>query len=246
MTNIVTPAIIFSGCAERMKMGYFAIFLFVWCTLVFDILAYWAWAPNGWFFAMGGYDTAGGMAVEIACGFSTLALSIAMGPRKVRYEGVVNGPLLLIGGAILWFGWLGFNSGSVGGANARACNAAFVTHLSASMAAGVWMICDKVYRKKISATGVICGGVAGLVVATPAAGFIQPPSALAIGAVAAVGCYITTIWRRRFVDDTFDAFSFHGICGFTGMLLTGVFASKDIIALDGIIAPGGWIDNHYK
>ncbi|CAL6052730.1 Ammonium_transporter [Hexamita inflata] len=248
MFAVITPAIIFSGAAERIKMGPFMIILFVWATIVYDPIAYWTWNPNGWFFKNGGLDTAGGMPVETASGFASLAMALALGPRKNKTKGSINTPMVSLGGAILWFGWIGFNAGSVGGANARAANAAFVTHLSGSVAAATWMLLDWILHKKCGVLSIVNGAVAGLVCITPACGYIQPASALAFGVVSAVASFTAFRWRKRFVDDPFDAFACHGISGFIGMLLTGVFAEKKVIDVDlstPSLIKGGWIDHNY-
>ena len=245
MFAIVTPAIIFSGGAERLKMGPFVIFLVIWSTIVYDIIAYWAWAPNGWFRVLGGMDFAGGMAVETASGFSSLAVALALGPRKKRAKGSTNAPMVILGGALLWFGWIGFNAGSEGAANARASNAAMVTHLTACVAAATWMLCEYILHKKVGNVALINGAVAGLVCVTPAAGYILAPSCLALGVVSGVACYCMSKLRKRFADDSFDAFAVHGVAGFLGLLLTGIFAEKDIISLDGTATEGGWIDRHF-
>ncbi|CAL5978504.1 Ammonium_transporter [Hexamita inflata] len=248
MFAVITPAIIFSGAAERIKMGPFMIILFVWATIVYDPIAYWTWSPSGWFMKLGGLDTAGGMAVETASGFASLAMALALGPRKNKTKGSINTPMVSLGGAILWFGWIGFNAGSIGAANARAANAAFVTHLSGSVAAATWMLCDWILHKKVGVLSIVNGAVAGMVCITPACGYVQPASALAFGVVSAVATYTAARWRKRFADDPFDAFACHGVSGFIGMLLTGVFAEKKVIDL-GLAIPsavkGGWIDHNY-
>ncbi|CAL6013045.1 Ammonium_transporter [Hexamita inflata] len=161
---------------------------------------------------------------------------------------------LRVPSTLQWFPQVAPSSGSVGlvsmpvgGANARAANAAFVTHLSGSVAAATWMLLDWILHKKCGVLSIVNGAVAGLVCITPACGYVQPASALAFGVVSAVASFTAFRWRKRFVDDPFDAFACHGVSGFIGMLLTGVFAENKVINVDGIDLgyKGGWIDHHY-
>lgn len=233
MFAIITPALVFSGGAERLKLGWYMIFLFVWATLVYDPIAYWAWGVNGWWRNLGGLDYAGGMPVETAGGFASLAVALALGPRKIKNKGGTNVPIVILGGALLWFGWIGFNAGSAGNASARAANAAFVTNLAGAVGAGTWMVCEYILHGKLGSMGLINGAVAGMVCITPGAGYVQAPCALIYGVLPGILCYIVSKLRKKFVDDAFDAFAVHGVAGFLGLCLNGFFAEKDVMALDG-------------
>eukprot|EP00727_Mastigamoeba_balamuthi_P004684 m51a1_g14213 putative ammonium transporter (484) ;mRNA; r:169484-171492 len=255
MFATVTPAIVFSGAAERIKMLPYMIFVLIWGTVVYDFIAYWAWAQNGWFRQIGGLDYAGGMAVETASGFASLGLARALGRRKKQESDINNAPFIVLGTAFLWFGWIGFNAGSALGANQRAAAAAMNTHFTACIAGGVWMVCHYLHTKKWSVVAVCEGAVAGLVCATPAAGYIDIHSCLAFGFVSGTVCFFATHLNKLLkVDDTFMAFACHGTAGFLGMLLTGIFADKDIIRTDGVTCtyndtplcqPGGWVNRRF-
>ena len=153
--------------------------------------------------------------------------------------------MVVLGGALLWFGWVGFNAGSEGACNARASNAAFNTHFTACVAASFWLLCDFLRTKKLSSISLINGAVAGMVIITPAAGYIEPASCWALGAVAGIVCYFMCLLMKRFVDDSFDAFGVHGVAGFLGLLLTGIFAESNVISLDGIVSNGGFINRNW-
>lgn len=260
MFATVTPAIVFSGGAERMRMLPYMIFLFVWATLIYDIIAYWAWAPNGWFHHMGGLDYAGGMAVETASGFASFGLARALGRRKRKCKEqeteVNNAPFVVLGAGILWFGWIGFNAGSATAANARAAAAAMNTNFSAAMGAMTWLITEYFMKnRKWNVIAACNGAVAGLVAITPGAGYVSIHACLCIGAIAGCLCCLATkINYLLQVDDTFTALACHGLGGFMGLVFTGIFADQSVIRLDGTktcsnnipaCQPGGWVNHHW-
>ena len=312
MFATVTPAIVFSGAAERLKMVPYMVFITLWSIIVYDFVAYWAWAPNGWFhsqhsllffFALSLFQI---FEVDLETHFNQhkqrLEVSIMLVEWPLRLP-VVSPVLVLLA---LWaaaksksmrstthhssfwalpsFGLDGLGSmvcsspsptllllfhslltnsltksnntaGSAGGANARAAAAGMHTHLIACLAALTWMICHWLYTRKWSVLAVCSGAVAGMVCATPAAGYIGIHSCLAFGVIAGVVCWAATFLNKKLkVDDTFWAFACHGIGGFIGLLLTGIFADKEVIRLDGTCTdsdniptcqPGGWVNRHF-
>jgi len=218
---------------------------------VYDFVACWTWGPNGWLLVdVKAYDFAGGGPVHIASGFAALAYCLLVGKRtgygttEFKPHSLSN---VVLGTAMLWFGWFGFNGGSALGANARAVNACVVTNLSACVAGLSWMLVEFIGKRKLSSFGFCCGAVAGLVCITPAAGFVSPASALVFGIVAGVGCfYACRIKVKAGFDDAFDVFGVHGVGGILGGILTGIFSENRIATLSrGAPIAGGWIDHNY-
>ncbi|MDK2974012.1 MAG: ammonium transporter, Amt family [Methanofollis sp.] len=233
----LTLAIVTSGAAERMKVSSFIVFGLLWTTLVYDPLAHWAWG-GGWAASLGALDFAGGTVVHISSGFGALALALVIG-RRVGFGTYTmepnNIPLTLIGGALLWFGWFGFNAGSALAANGLAANAFVVTNTSAAAGAIAWLVASW-YRGKPSSLGMISGAIAGLVAITPAAGFVDPLSAIAIGAIAGLLCYGAMLFRlRRGLDESLDAWAIHGMGGLWGAIATGIFAVAAVGGVDGLL-----------
>jgi len=191
-------AIVTSAVAERVKLSSFIIFGLLWTTLVYDPLAHWAWG-GGWAAQLGALDFAGGTVVHISSGFSALALALVIG-KRVGFGSYSmeahNIPMTLLGGALLWFGWFGFNAGSALAANGLAVNAFVVTMIAAAAGALAWLFASWV-RGKPSSLGMISGAIAGLVAITPAAGFVDPMASIAIGAVAGIICYGALLFRMR-------------------------------------------------
>jgi Amt family ammonium transporter len=236
MFAIITPALISGALAERIRFGPYCLFLLLWATLVYDPLAHWVWAVNGEGDACGwlggqmkALDFAGGTVVHIAAGFSALAAILVL-PRRRGYPEHAMHPssmaLTLLGAGLLWFGWFGFNGGSALGAGGLAGVALTASQVAAAGGALSWMVVEWLHRGKPTALGLASGLVAGLVAVTPASGFVAPLAALAIGLTAGVVCYAAVCakpWLRY--DDSLDAFGIHGVGGFLGALLTGVFAS---------------------
>jgi Amt family ammonium transporter len=233
----LTLAIVTSGAAERVKVSSFIIFGLLWTTLVYDPLAHWAWG-GGWAASLGALDFAGGTVVHISSGFGALALALVIG-RRVGFGTYTmephNIPLTLIGGALLWFGWFGFNAGSALAANGLAASAFVVTNTSAAAGAIAWLVASW-YRGKPSSLGMISGAIAGLVAITPAAGFVDPVSAIAIGGIAGLLCYGAMLFRlRRGLDESLDAWAVHGMGGLWGAIATGIFAVSAVGGVDGLL-----------
>ncbi len=229
MFAIITPALISGAVAERMKFKTYIVFIILWATLVYDPVCHWVWNSGGWLFQRGALDFAGGTVVHMTSGFTALILALMLGKRRGFPEEPIlphSLPLTLIGTGLLWFGWFGFNPGSALAANEQAIVAFMATNTAAAAAALTWMLLDWIFFKKPTALGTASGAVAGLVAITPAAGFVGPMSAIAIGITAGWFCRFIVRWRtRRGIDDSLDAFGVHGMGGMAGALLTGVFAS---------------------
>ena len=233
----VTLAILTSGVAGRIKLSSFIVLGLLWTTLVYDPLAHWAWG-GGWAGELGALDFAGGTVVHISSGFGALALAMVIGNRagfgKYSME-AENISTTLLGGALLWFGWFGFNAGSALAADGLAVNALVVTNISAAAGAITWMLAAWI-KGKPSSLGMISGAVAGLVAITPASGFVGPMSAILIGGFAGVLCFSALLFReRRGLDESLDAWAVHGMGGFWGAIATGIFASAAIGGVDGLI-----------
>jgi Amt family ammonium transporter len=236
MFAIITPALISGALAERIRFGPYCLFILLWSTLVYDPLAHWVWAVDakgdaaGWLGGkMQALDFAGGTVVHIAAGFSALA-AILLLPKRRGYPEHAMHPssmvLTLLGAGLLWFGWFGFNGGSALGAGGLSGLALTATQIGAASAALSWLTAEWLHRGKPTALGLASGLVAGLVAITPAAGFVNPLAALVIGLTAGVVCYAAVCCKPRLrYDDSLDAFGIHGVGGFLGALLTGVFAS---------------------
>ncbi len=226
---IITPAVVTGSCADRMKFSAMLVFFTLWSLLVYAPLAHWVWAPTGWLATMGLADFAGGTVVEINCGVSGLICALMLGKRLgYGHENMApwNLSYAVIGASLLWIGWMGFNSGGALAANGRAGMAVLVTQIAAAGATLTWTFAEWFLRGKPSVLGAISGAVAGLVAITPAAGFVLPGPALAIGLVAGAVCFWTaTTMKAAFgYDDSLDAFGVHGIGGILGTLATGWFA----------------------
>jgi Amt family ammonium transporter len=234
----VTLAILTSVFAERVRLSSFLVFGLLWTTLVYDPLAHWVWG-GGWMAAMGALDFAGGMVVHISAGFSALAVALVIGKRRGFGDHAMepsNIPLALIGAALLWFGWFGFNGGSALAANGLAANAIVVTNTAAAAGALTWM-CASWYHGRPSSLGVVSGAVAGLGAITPAAGFVDPLAAVLIGVVAGLLCYSMMLLRiRKELDESLDAWSIHGMGGLWGVIATGIFATAAVNGATGLLA----------
>ncbi len=226
---IITPALICGAFADRMKFSAMLWFIGLWSILVYAPVAHWVWHPNGWLFALGALDFAGGTVVHINAGIAGLVAAIVLGKRKgygTDNFAPYNLVLAVIGASLLWVGWFGFNAGSAVGAGARAGMAMTVTQIATGAAALAWMFAEWATRGKPSVLGVISGAVAGLVAITPASGFVMPAASLVIGIVAGVLCFwaSTSLKKAMGYDDSLDVFGVHCVGGIVGALLTGVFA----------------------
>jgi len=234
MFAVITPALITGAFAERFKFKTYLVFLILWATFVYDPLAHWVWGTGGWIRNLGALDFAGGLVVHISSGIAALAAALVVGKRKGYGEEPLpphNLTLTLLGAALLWFGWFGFNGGSAVASGSLATSAFVVTHISTAAAALSWMIAEWAYRGEPTVLGAASGAVAGLVAITPASGFVGPVSAILIGAGAGVACYFAINLKAKLgYDDSLDVVGVHGVGGTLGALATGLFASKAINA----------------
>jgi ammonium transporter, Amt family len=234
MFAIITPALISGAFAERFKFSTYLIFVFLWSTFVYAPLAHWVWGVGGWLRSLGALDFAGGLVVHISSGVSALAAALIIGKRKGHgHEHMPphNLTMTLLGAALLWFGWFGFNGGSAVASGALATSAFMTTHIAAAAATLSWLFIEWKYRGKPTLLGAASGAVAGLVAITPASGFVGPLAALAIGFGAGAVCYFGVNIKNFFgYDDSLDAVGVHGVGGTFGALATGLFASKAINA----------------
>ena len=233
MFAVITPALIIGAFAERMKFSSFLVFTLLWATFIYDPIAHWVWGMGGWLRNLGTLDFAGGTVVHINAGIAALVTALAIGKRKSFEKHPVpphSLPFSVLGAALLWFGWFGFNAGSALGANGLATNAFVVTNTAAAMAALTWALLDWKISGAPTMLGTITGAVAGLVAITPAAGYVNIGGALAIGIGVSVICFIAVTYVKRWFgyDDSLDAFGVHGIGGMWGALATGLFATKAV------------------
>lgn len=240
---MITPALISGAVAGRLRFRTWMIFIVIWSTVVYDLIAHWVWGgwatidkdgntviKMGWLRAMGALDFAGGTVVHISSGFAALAASIVVGKSKEKEISPHNVPLTIIGGTLLWFGWFGFNGGSaLNATDGIASLASINTNVAAASALVTWVILDSIFAKRVSATGAVTGSVVGLVTITPASGYVLPVSAIAIGAIGSLVCYgAFRLKERLHYDDTLDVFGCHGVGGVVGAILTGCFAELSV------------------
>ena len=249
---IITPALIAGAFADRMKFSAMFIFMGLWSIVVYAPIAHWVWGTGGFLNTAGVLDFAGGTVVHINAGVAGLVCTLVIGKRRgygVENFSPHNLVLSVIGASLLWVGWFGFNAGSAGSAGARAGEAMAVTQIATAAAAMAWMFVEWIIRGKPSVLGIVSGAVAGLVAITPASGFVDPNGALIIGLVAGVICFFsaTTLKAALGYDDALDAFGVHGVGGFVGALLTGVFAKASIAgtaAVNGVVPPLGALEGN--
>lgn len=235
MFAIITPALIIGAFVGRIKFKALVIFILLWATLVYDPVAHWVWSPSGWLHALGALDFAGGTVVHMTAGFSALAAAMLVGKRlqmKNPMSNANNVPFVILGAALLWFGWFGFNAGSALAAGALAASAFVVTNTAAAASALTWVALSWAENKKPSAMAAAIGAVCGLVAITPASGYVGPIASIAIGILGGAVTYVAVHLRNRRIriDDTLDVWAGHGIGGLTGAILTGFFAEKAINA----------------
>jgi Amt family ammonium transporter len=242
MFAAITVALISGAVVERLSFRAYLLFVLAWTTIVYDPLAHWVWGDGGWLHSLGALDFAGGTVVHVSAGTAALVAAIMLGRRRDLGRAALvphNVPFTVIGAGLLWFGWFGFNAGSALAANEVAANAFVTTHTAAASALVAWMLIDLVRTGRATAVGSATGAVVGLVAITPAAGFVTPRAAMAIGGLAACASYAAMQVRARTkVDDALDVFACHGVAGILGALLTGVFATKAVNAGggDGLLA----------
>jgi ammonium transporter len=260
MFAIITPALISGALAERIRFGPYCLFMLLWVALVYCPLAHWVWAMDwwqldvakpgttavGWLGSMGALDFAGGTVVHIAAGFSGLAAILVLRKRLGYPEHAIHPNsmvLTLLGAGLLWFGWFGFNGGSAVGSGPLAVSAFGATQAAAAAAGLSWMLAEWLHKGKPTALGLASGIVAGLVAVTPASGYVYVPGGLVIGLLSGVVCYAAVCFKPRLkYDDSLDAFGVHGVGGFLGALLTGLFCSKavnSVVPDNGLFMSGG-------
>src|SRR5712671_7977559 len=254
MFAVITPALITGATAERMKFSGTVLFMTLWFFIVYAPLAHMVWGKGGFLNAVGGrfpcLDFAGGTVVHISSGVSALVCALYMG-KRTGYPKQPMPPhslvLSFIGACLLWVGWFGFNAGSALASNSLASSAFVATHFAAAAAALSWSAAEWIKNGRASALGAISGAVAGLVAITPAAGFVAPMPALAIGLIAGAVCYwmVTKVKAMFGYDDALDAFGVHGAGGTIGALLTGVFAQQVINPIFGAGKAVGGLDGHW-
>lgn len=237
---IITAALVVGAFVERMRFSAMLCFICLWTVVVYAPIAHWVWEPNGWLAQLGALDFAGGSVVHINAGVAGLVCAYVLGPRRGYGREAFtpfNLGLTMAGAGMLWVGWFGFNAGSAVASDGRAGLAMAVTHIAAAAGALSWMAAEWMVRKRPTLLGLCSGLVAGLVAITPAAGFVSPRAALAIGLIAGVACYwgATGLKRLLNADDSLDVFGVHGVGGIVGSLLTGVFASKTISGVEGSV-----------
>jgi ammonium transporter, Amt family len=245
MFAIITVALISGAVVERMKFSAILVFAVIWFTIVYCPVAHWVWADGGWLANLGAMDFAGGTVVHINAGISALALAMLLGPRRgFQQKGMVMGshnvPFVVIGAALLWFGWFGFNAGSSLAADGLAASAFVATNTAAAVAAISWMFLSWFFHGRPTVTGIATGAVAGLVAVTPAAGFINPIMGIPIGIGVALACFFAMRLRNKTkIDESLDVFACHGVGGTWGAVATGIFASASMSA-------GGLISGNLK
>ncbi len=242
---IITPALITGAVAERIRFKAWILVMALWSLLVYVPVAHWVWGPGGWIAKMGGLDFAGGLVVHMTSGYAALVAALMLGNRtsfNAEENNSFSAMLVLLGGALLWFGWFGFNAGSALAANGLAAHAAATTMFAACAAMTAWTMLDWFLNGRPTAVGASVGAVAGLVAITPGAGFVNLQAAIAIGLIAAAGCHYACrlVKHRLKTDDTVDVFACHGVGGTIGTLLTAVFATTQVnpAGADGLLYGG--------
>ena len=225
----ITPALIVGAFAERIRFKSLLVFIVLWATFVYSPVAHWVWGSGGWLHKLGALDFAGGTVVHVLAGVSALAAALVIG-RRTQVEHEVppcNVPFVILGAALLWFGWFGFNAGSALNTGPLAVTALMTTNIAAAMALLSWVAAEWYLTGKPTGTGAATGAVCGLVAITPAAGFVDVPGAIVIGLLAGLVCnYVVMLMNRTGLDDTLDVFGCHGVGGAFGAIMTGFLATK--------------------
>ncbi|KAJ2027906.1 hypothetical protein H4S03_008051 [Coemansia sp. S3946] len=248
MFAALTPGLAIGGAAERIRVLPTIVYTFIWTTVVYDPIAYWVWAPGGWLAKLGVLDFAGGCAVEIASGFAALAFYAVLGKRRGFGEEKWqphNHLNIILGFAFLFFGWFGFNAGGASLVSGRAGIAFMTTNIAGAVAGIVWVALAYWQQRRFSSFHFCSGAVAGMVCVTPAASLVSTWAAFPMGAAAGLFCFCAVeVSLRLGIDDCIDVFAVHGVGGVLGVMLTGVFANKHVIGLDGAVSKGGLINGH--
>src|SRR5438093_5310758 len=230
MFAVITPALITGAFAERVRFKAFVLFTLLWATFVYDPIAHWVWGAGGWLRTLGAMDFAGGTVVHVSSGVSALVAAVIIGRRRTKSE-PHDATMTVLGAALLWFGWFGFNAGSAITAGELSTSAFVVTNTAAAMAALTFMTVSWIHRGQPSALGATIGAVAGLVAITPASGFVDVPASILIGLGVGVFVYLAMQLRPRLkIDDALDVWACHGIGGTWGALATGIFATTAVNA----------------
>jgi Amt family ammonium transporter len=238
MFAIITPALITGAFCERFKFKTYLVFLVLWVTVVYAPIAHWVWYSDGWIAKRGALDFAGGAVVHINAGMAAIAAAALVGRRRNIEQGIEphNVPFVILGAALLWFGWFGFNAGSGLAANGQAVSAFLVTNTAAATAMVVWVILGMTHGGKVSGVGAATGAIAGLATITPASGFVGVDSALIIGVITGIITFYAVYFKNKVnLDDALDVFAVHGIGGIIGVIATGIFAEKAIGGTEGLI-----------
>lgn len=232
MFAIITPAIMSGSITGRMRFAPFVVFAVIWSVLIYNPMAHWVWG-GGFLANLGALDFAGGLVIHVLSGVSGLVLCLLLGRRRGYGRMPMlphHLPMTVLGGAMLWFGWFGFNAGSALGAGPLAANAVLTTQMSAAIGIVGWVLVERYHRGKPTVLGAVSGGVSGLVAITPAAGFVTPVAAIPIGFIGAICCYVAVaILKSKFgYDDSLDAFGIHGVGGMWGAIATGLLATMTV------------------
>lgn len=233
MFAVITPALIIGAFAERISFKGFLVFSLLWSLFIYNPVAHWVWSADGWLYKLGALDFAGGTVVHVNAGIAAIVTAIMLGKRR-DYKGHALPPhnitYVVIGAAMLWVGWFGFNAGSGLAADGLAANALMVTHIAAAAAALTWALLDWFIDKRPTIIGISTGAVAGLVAITPAAGFVGVGGAIIIGIAVSVICFVMVAYVKPKLgyDDSLDAFGVHGVGGIIGAILTGILANPFI------------------
>ena len=232
MFAIITPAIMSGSITGRMRFAPFVVFAVIWSVLIYNPMAHWVWG-GGFLANLGALDFAGGLVIHVLSGVSGLVLCLLLGRRRGYGRMPMlphHLPMTVLGGAMLWFGWFGFNAGSALGAGPLAANAVLTTQMSAAIGIVGWVLVERYHRGKPTVLGAVSGGVSGLVAITPAAGFVTPVAAIPIGFIGAICCYVAVaILKSKFgYDDSLDSFGIHGVGGMWGAIATGLFATVSV------------------
>lgn len=232
MFAVITPALITGAFAERMRFAAFAVLILLWAIFIYNPMAHWVWG-GGFLSQLGALDFAGGLVIHILSGVSGLTICILLGKRRGYGQFAMlphNLPMTVLGAALLWFGWFGFNAGSALGANGLAANAFVTTQAAAAAATVSWVLVEWYRNGKPTILGAASGCIAGLVAITPAAGFVKPMPALVIGLIGGIVCYfaVAVLKEKLGYDDSLDAFGVHGIGGTWGSIATGLWATTEV------------------
>ncbi|GAB6191173.1 ammonium transporter [Desulfocastanea catecholica] len=232
MFAIITPALITGAFAERVRFVPFLVFSLLWAILVYNPVCHWIWGKGGWLASLGVLDFAGGLVVHATCGAAALAGVLVLGSRKGYGKASFmphNLPMTMMGTGILWFGWFGFNGGSALAVNDIAATAFVATHLGGMAGMLLWVVMEWLFQKRATTLGAASGAIAGLATITPTAGFVGPNSAIIIGCIAGVVCYLAVNSKTRLgLDDSLDVVGIHGVGGIAGTICLGFFASTTV------------------